>query len=530
MTMKKMNLRPLFMLGMLVLLILSGCAEGKKTEDTVTDDTQNNHTETVLPEKTEELQETVQKPEVGEQTLMVSTEPKKKTYYMEDGKVYLNLQYCDVSVEGTGYENLKRNLEKWSLERSEQFRNVDPALEEQAKKEDAASFYGYSEYQTVASKRIDEQVVSMLEICSYDLGDAMKDYAYYMNGTAGFYEVQGINFDTQTGKQLELADILTDYDNFLSEVRARAKEELSENYKEGLFEDYEERLDTMWTVGDPVWYMDASGIVIVLQPGAVGYLDIGFPQIHMSYTEFGHYIKQSYLPEDGRDGVAAFEENQELLLNLSGVEQPVSLKLIGVANEDEKNYTLQLGDQKIPIAEYVRLMDAYLVKKDGEIYCMIQMDLASDDYDTFIFRLTDGKLEKIQEIYAAIDTGNINTKQIKMNETIYFLGTYGGEKIYYFNEEGEFVTDDQEYLLSRNDFVLTTMVELPVILEGNENILPSGSHIILDATDGETYVTFTIQETGQKGEISVSRSEDGFYLTIHGMSEYDCFETLPYAG
>ncbi len=528
--MKKRNLRPLFMLGMLVLLLLSGCVEEKKTEDTVTDDTQNNPTETVLPEKKEEPQETVQKPEVGEQPLLVSTELKKKIYYMENGKAYLNLQYCDVSVEGTGYENLKRNLEKWSLERSEQFRNVDPALEEQAKKEDTDSFYGYSEYQTVDSKRIDEQVVSLLETCSYDLGDAMMDSFYYMNGTTGFYEVQGINFDTQTGKQLALADVLTDYDNFLSEVRVRAREVLSENDEEGLFKDYEERLDAMWTEKEPVWYMDGTGIVIVLQPGSIGYLDIGFPQIHMSYTEFGHYIKQTYLPESGKDQVASFDENQELLLNLSGVEQPVSLKLIGEVNEDEKNYTLQLGDQKTSIAEYVRLMEAYLVKKNGEIYCMIQIDLASDDYNTFIFRLTEGKLEKIQEIYAAIDTGNINTEQIKMNETIYFLGTYGGEKVYYFNEEGEFVTDDQEYLLSRNDFVLTTMVELPVILEGNENILPSGSHIILNATDGETYVAFTIQETGQKGKISVSRSEDEFYLTIHGMSEYDCFETLPYAG
>ena len=99
------------------------------------------------------------------------------------------------------------------------------------------------------------------------------------------------------------------------------------------------------------------------------------------------------------------------------------------------------------------------------------------------------------------------------------------------DENGEFVTEDAEYLLSGNTFVLTTKVELPVLLEGKESILPAGSHIILDATDNETYVKFTIQETGQNGMMMVERNEGDYYqITISGMNENDCFEILPYAG
>lgn len=54
---------------------------------------------------------------------------------------------------------------------------------------------------------------------------------------------------------------------------------------------------------------------------------------------------------------------------------------------------------------------------------------------------------------------------------------------------------------------------------------------MLTATDGETYVKFTIQETGQTGVLNVERNETDYYkLTIDGMSEYECFEDLPYAG
>ena len=68
-------------------------------------------------------------------------------------------------------------------------------------------------------------------------------------------------------------------------------------------------------------------------------------------------------------------------------------------------------------------------------------------------------------------------------------------------------------------------------LEDAESTLPAGSHIVLTATDGETYVKFTIQETGQTGVLNVERNETDYYkLTIDGMSEYECFEDLPYAG
>ena len=193
--------------------------------------------------------------------------------------------------------------------------------------------------------------------------------------------------------------------------------------------------------------------------------------------------------------------------------------------------TLKLGEKELLLLEYAYVESAYLVRSGEEVYCLIEVDMASDDYVTFIYRLTNGLIEKVEEINASVDEGNVNSREIVMESWVYFLGTYGGVKAYHFDENHEFVTEDTEYILHRNHFALRTKTELPVIIGGAESILPTGSNIVLNATDGETYVKFTIQETGQEGILNVQRAAGDYYnVTIAGQNEYDCFENLPYAG
>ena len=93
------------------------------------------------------------------------------------------------------------------------------------------------------------------------------------------------------------------------------------------------------------------------------------------------------------------------------------------------------------------------------------------------------------------------------------------------------IAEDKEYNLEKNTVVLTTKADLPIILDEAESVLPSGSHITLTATDGESYVKFTIQETGQCGTLQLQRGTgESYAVYINGMNENDCFEFLPYAG
>ena len=511
----KKRMKRLAVLGLAAMLLFVGCAE--EPEEPVTEESPE-----IIVEEVKKPEEVIEEPVEELLPLTINIDTNNKTYYFEDGEdAYLYLQYCDVTVEGDEYAKLKRNIENWSMERSEGLRSLYTSFEESANAEaEEEAFYGYSLYQIVTTARADGAVVSLLD-----------DTYQYTGGEHGMFYREGINFDSISGKRLELADLFYDYNAFAEEARERIIYELRENYGDELNEDYMTAVEELWQEGaQPQWYVDASSIVIVLQEYAVGPYSIGTPEIHLPYAEFEPYIKEEYFPGT-LDGVASFKENQELFLTLPGIEEEVPMMLVSELQDEEMYNSLWLGQNELPLGEYVVLDDAYIVRTGGEVYCMLEVDMASDDYRTYIYRLTDGVLEKVDEIDAAIDSGNINPHKIKMESWIYLLGTYGGVKNYRFDENRKFITEDTEYVLQRNEFVLTTTVDLPVTLDQTESTLPAGSHIILNATDGETYVKFTIQETGQTGILKVQRSEEDYYnVSINGMNENECFEVLPYAG
>lgn len=513
----KKRLRQLTALGLAVMLVLGGCSEETKEEDIASVTPEEEVVETVVPEV--EIEEPVE--EVVPLSVHIGTN--NKTYYFEGGEeAYLYLQYCDVEIEGDEYASLKRNVENWSMERSEGLRSLYSTFEEAAvmEAEGNEEFYGYSLYHTLTAARADESVLSL------------KDDTYqYTGGANGMFYREGVNFDSKSGKKLGLRDIISDWENFSKDASAYVIYHLKENYSEELFDDYVTTVESLWfQETEPDWYLDASSIVIVIQEYMVGPYTIGAPEIHLSYAEFAPYIKEAYLPGTG-DGMAEFAVNQELFLHLAGSYEETPMMLQYEMTEEAVNCSLWLGENEKSLEGFAALDDSYLLRNGDEIYCLIGVDKGSDDYVTYVYRLTEGVIEEVTQMGAAVDSGNVNPEKVVMESWVDLLGTYGGVKSYYFDENNEFVTDDTEYRLHKNHYVLTTVVDLPVVLEDAESILPAGSHIVLNATDGESYVKFTIQETGQMGILNVQRSETDYYhVTINGMNENDCFEILPYAG
>lgn len=510
----KKRMKSLGVLGVVLMLCLSGCQ--KEQEIPAVEETPE-----IIVEQVTEPEEVVEETEEVS-PLGIHIDTYHKSYYFEEGeKAYLYLRYSDVTVEGDEYGKLKRNIENWSLERSEGLRSLYTSFEESANAaaEESDGFYGYSLYQTVTIARADEAIVSLLDDTHQYMGE--NDILFYR---------EGINFDSVSGKKLKLSDLFYDYAAFAEDAKERIVYELREAYEEELFDNYITVIEEAWMdESEPEWYMDASSIVIVLQENTVGPQTMGTPEIHLPYAEFATYMKEEYFPGNFK-GVASFKQNQEIFLTLPGIAEEVPMMLVSELQEEELYRSLWLGQNELPLNEYLVLEDAFIVRTEEEVYCLLEADMGSDDYVTYIYRLTNGVLEKVNEVYAAVDSGNINPHEMKMESWVNLLGTYGGVKKYYFDKNGEFVTKDTEYILEKNEFVLTTTADLPVVIEEAESILPAGSHIILNGTDGETYVKFTIQETGQKGTLEVQKEDGNHYFLINGMNENDCFEILPYAG
>jgi hypothetical protein len=510
----KKRMRSIGILLFGLVFCLAGCQ--KEKEAPVVEETP----EIIVEEVVES--ETVMEEQEEEVPLGIHIDTYHKTYYFENGEdAYLYLRYCDVNVEGDEYAKLKRNLENWSMERSEDLRSLYASFEESAKaaSEENEAFHEYSLYQSVTIARADEAVVSLLD-----------DTYQHTGGNDTLFYRDGINFDSVSGKRLKLADLFYDYAAFAEDAKERIVYELTEKYEEELFDNYITFVEELWMdEAEPEWYMDGSSIVIILQENTVGPQTIGSVEIHLPYAEFSAYMKEEYFPGTFK-GVASFKRNQEIFLTLPGIAEEVPMMLVSELQEEKMYQSLWLGQNELPLEEHLMLEDAFIVRTEKDVYCLLEADMGSDDYVTYVYRVTNGVLEKVNEVYAAIDAANINPHEIKMESWVFLLGTYGGVKNYHFDENGKFITEDSEYILQRNEFVLTTTADLPVVIDDAESVLLAGSHIILNATDGETYVKFTIQETGQSGMLDVTKEEGNYYFTIHGMNESDCFEILPYAG
>ena len=176
-----------------------------------------------------------------------------------------------------------------------------------------------------------------------------------------------------------------------------------------------------------------SSIVIILQENTVGPQTIGTVEIHLPYAEFSAYMKEEYFPS-ALKGVASFQKNQEIFLTLPGIAEEVPMMLVSELQEEKMYQSLWLGQNELPLEEHLMLEDAFIVRTEKDVYCLLEADMGSDDYVTYVYRVTNGVLEKVNEVYAAIDAANINTHEIKMESWVFLLGTYGGVKNYHFDE------------------------------------------------------------------------------------------------
>lgn len=492
----KKKMKQITALGLAVMLLLGGCGQKNEIKEPEP-----------VPEKEVTAELPKEEPKKEKVPFRVSIHPQEKIYYAEDGETVLtSLTYQDVTAEGDGFRKVKEALENWSLERSEELRGWAAELTK--------------EYinQELTFARVDESVVSIMEKTWYGTTEQGSEEK---SNTA-------VNFDVRSGRQLGFQDIIRDWDSF-SEI---AGQHLTDYLQSGAGEGA--ALDAVSAAqefkdGLMEWYMDASGITVLLRDEFVAPEKAGKGQLQLSYQEFGQYIKEEYLPGDRR-GIALIPTNQEVSAAVPGSQEAAFLML----KSDENGLVIWCGEAKERLTESeVPMLDAYLLNSGDALYALVGFDLASDDYETYVYRLESGKLQEINWLRGRVDRNTLTADSFVLETPVYMLGTYQARKTYRMGEGGKFFTEGTEYAFWNNEFVLTTKTELPVTLEGADNILPAGSNIVLTATDDETYVRFRIQETGQEGILAVERNPDPEVypnITIDGKNENDCFELLPYAG
>lgn len=435
---------------------------------------------------------------------------------------YLYLTLADASLTSESCVALEESVNSWADERAEEMDVRIEQLKEDAVKEAEELgdlFYGYNIFQQMKVSRADDRVLSLLEEGFEYLGD---------EAASGYLD--GVNFDVQTGKVLELSDVVNDEAAFKNEAVTYMLDYMTGNYSGDFLDVSEEKLNTLWDDGME-WYMNATGIVTVFGENTVGGIELGTVEVPLTFEEFSSYIKEEYLLSD-QAGLYQMKENMPV--KITADDEELLIEIQSEMLEYEKKYALTVNDQTIDMGQFFYFGNMFLLKNtDGKSNVLYDSDTTTGDYMTHLYQIDGDEIKKTDEVYGSINSGNSTPDSIEMALRIYALGEYQASKSFKVDENGAFVAGDGLYEVQgelENRFTLVTKADIPAKIDGKESTIPAGSSLKMLSTDNESKVIVYIVEMDKEAELEFSKGSGVEYWKnkVGGLLEEECIEVLPY--
>ena len=325
---------------------------------------------------------------------LIQMEKQQKDWHSDDGSKWLmHAETQRLQVDIPGNDAAAQKINDWSeadastfwenAEKTSEYAENDlESMSTVSGMEDLGTYsYYYSSFQSYNVMRADSQVISLRSYNNDYAGGVHGDYAYY-----------GTTFDTMTGEELKIQDIVTDMPSFRRQATKDIDKYLQENYSDGLFEDYQDTVEQIWESEDGFnWYLNESGIMVIFNPYAVGPYAMGSVTVPLPYSAYASYLNQDYtMPETTSAGNGELTEETVTKIRTSRLEGGAQVNH-GDLNVymDQKNefgggtLTIELNEQKEQTEYFDRLCDSQILYlEDGRVFVLLVADHASDRKST----------------------------------------------------------------------------------------------------------------------------------------------------
>ena len=372
----------------------------------------------------------------------------------------------------------------------------------------------------------------------------------YLGGAHPFGATIGRTYDTQTGKELSLKDVVSDYDGIYEYV----KRQLEENYDQSMFfEDYQDTLQKMFydesgDYGTVQWTISQTGLSIYFNQYDLAPYVAGSQQVDISFKAQPQLFQSRYVVEK-ESYTKVIRENNSCFADVDGdgKEEEISYSVARDENGFGGAITVTCDGQTFDTAEIDKdASDAYgaygayssegyvLHTSDGRTYLYLQ-HLDDNDYRYVnVFRLDQGMPSYVgYEGMAWYNTQILDPDFFMLYTRLDVLGTYYGMKRYHVDEAGLPASDDEAYVINESSMLRSTRDLAVTILEENgsetEATVPSGTGYTIFRTDGASYADAHLND-GRDCRIQIKEGSKGWGWDIDGVSEEECFEWIPYAG
>ena len=393
----------------------------------------------------------------------------------------------------------------------------------------------------VYPRRSDEKVFSFLA-----------SFYGYSGGVHGYYSYSGRNFDPSTGKELQLADVITD-EGLLRTILEFA---LTEKYPDSSFASNGGSLEGYGF--DPeddqyTWLMDPQGIVFYFNPYEIASYAEGCLFVELSYAQHPGLFRNDYCMDGSfacaqpywwqgvsmdLDGDGSFEKIS-IIPNYTDYSRIESIR-IDIDSRTYQGSTL-VGDMWcydiLPVLMHLRDGNNYLyidTTSDNDWHNLFVVDL-NGPQPRLVTTVTGAGLYKVygSEADAFFRPMPLDPERFLLSSRFDLLSTYCAQRCYKAGEYGPiplekyYTVPSAHPLLTVRDLPVEELDEATGEMTGGRLVVPAGEMLMITRTDGDSFVDV---RRGDGSTVRILIDTNVWPRTIEGEDEKSFFETLYYAG
>lgn len=404
--------------------------------------------------------------------------------------------------------------------------------------------------------RADENVVSYEQF-----------YDDYYGGTHGYHSYAGFTFDTQTGKKLDLYDVITGEES----VKAGIIQELKNKYasEDGLVENntpeedadaFFEYVDSKDQSGAVAWSLGADRLNIYYNPYNIGSWALGIVSVSLPFEKYPDAVKEEYKmgTSDYAVKIGIYADYSADIYN-DGSFSDVSVYPDGTDDYANGALRIQIQDENGQVTSrvfddmYYFTMEAYYVKTGNRHFLHVFTHSENDWTADNVYEITNGQIRDLgyvegtpaliryeynynedslftnsEDVAAYNDPG-----ALYLEKTMNAFSTYSGSRHYHVGSSGLLESSDP-YVAGPAEIVVTVKKALTVKktdASGRENgkteVIPVGTKLYFYMTDNESYVIFRY-DGDQYGKVSMYNSD--WPQKINGEELESVLDGLIFAG
>lgn len=447
----------------------------------------------------------------------------------------------DAQAGAKGFPQLAQALEELNDETEKSVGKTMEELESQAREQVRNGYFQPLSCQSDSwAVRADSQVLSILTSDSVYMGGAHGDYGY-----------SGITFDSQSGRKMELTEVVTDLDRLVE----LASDRLTEKYPDvDFFEPPRNVLQEEAENGSLVWTVGYQGITLYFNPYELAPYAYGMQSVTILYEE----AQELFVPELCRvpgSWAVCLAPGMDFDLGHDGILDTVEAGgVYGEYGGDSayEQFRVSVNGQESRKELWFYRGQSYLVHSDDlDTELLIAETTSDNDFQITLVYELDGEKEGFWapwefsghgffRFYEEMEDGDFrdgtklftDPEHFRMQAHFDLLSTYSGSRWYGISEaardEGYLTAEKPWYDVDRGDRYLTLLMplEMEVGDTGETRILPEGTKLWIVRVEGEN-VRFRTEDWIQC-QVHVDPSE--WPGRVDGIDASAIFDGMMFAG